>query len=159
MGPELQNSTLVGRFLVPSFKTREIRPTRRHQILANSPAIPTSFQFDLANFGDQNNQIWHRYTRSGDFRHDLREKSLALMKSSPDRVRFCRFWPFFGVFHWVSSSLETDATCWQTDMRNLTLLTGRLRVGFLPTQSRTGQLQVGHKLDPPDLWTPLESIA
>ena len=60
-------------------------------ILANSPLIPTSFQLDLADFSDQNNQIRHRYTKSGDSRHDLGEKSLDLTKSSPDRARSHRF--------------------------------------------------------------------
>ena len=43
--------------------------------MKNSPVIPTSSQLDLADFSDQNNQILRRYTRSGDSRNDLGEKS------------------------------------------------------------------------------------
>lgn len=71
VGPELQNPTSAGRFQVSSFKTCETRPTRRHQIPTNSQAFRWVVQPDLADFGDQNNQIRHRYTRFGDSRHDL----------------------------------------------------------------------------------------
>ena len=106
-----------------------------------------SFQLDLTNFGNQNNQIRHRYTRSSYSGHDE-----ILTRTWPDRVRSRRFWPFFCVFRRVSASPETDATQQQTDTRNPTLLTGRLQVENLPTRSLTGRLRVGYKPDP---WTPL----
>ena len=66
-----------------------------------------------------------------------------------------RFWPFFCVFRRVSASPKTDATRRKTDPQIPTILTGRLRVENLPTRSIIDRLQVGHKPDPPNPWTPL----
>ena len=81
-----------------------------------------------------------------------------LTGSWPDQVRYRRFWLFFCVFCQVSASPEIDATRRKTDLRNPTLLTGRLRVeNLLPDLLRVG-LRVGHKPDPPNPWTPLRNI-
>ena len=66
--------------------------------------------------------------------------------------------PILAVFRRVSALPETDATRWQTDPRNPTLLTGRLRVeNLLPDLLRVA-LRVGHKPDPPNPWTPLALV-
>ena len=123
--------------------------------MANSPLISTSFQLDLADFGDQNNQIRHIQRLSTRFRGKIIGFDEILTGTWLDRARYRRFWLFFYVFRRVSASPEIDATCRKTDPRNPTLLTGRLRVkNLLPDLLQVG-LRVGHKPDPPDLWTPL----
>ena len=58
-------------------------------------SFPTIFHLDLANFGDQNNQIRHKYTRFDDSWHDLGGKSSDLMKSLPNSTRS----------HWILDKL------------------------------------------------------
>ena len=144
----------AGWFQVPSFKTCETWPARKHQILTNSLGIPTSFQLDLADFCDQNNQIRHRYTRSDDSRHDLREKSLDLTKFSPNLGQIGRDLANFGHFSMFSIGFWPHSKPMPPTGKP-TLLTVRLQVENLPTRSLMGRLQVGHKPNPSDPWTPL----
>ena len=95
----------------------------KKSILANSPLIPTSFQLDLADFGDQNNQIQHIQRFLTQFGGKIIRFDEILTESWPDRARYRRFWLFFYVFRRVSASPETDATRRKTDPRNPTLLT------------------------------------
>ena len=103
-------------FESPPSKPMKPDPPKDHQNLVNSQAFQRVFQLDLTNFGDQKNLIWHRYTKSGDSRRDLGEKSLNLTKSLPDAARSHRILDevgeislIFDGFWWVSASLEIDA--------------------------------------------------
>ena len=103
-------------FKSPPSKPMKPDPLEDHQNLVNSQAFWRVFQLDLTDFGDQNNLIRHRYTKFGDSRRDLGEKSLNLTKSLLDPARSHRILDgvgeislIFDGFWWVSTSLETDA--------------------------------------------------
>ena len=104
-----------------------------HEHSGEFSSFPTRFQLDFADFVNQNNQIRHKYNRSGDSYHDLGEKSSELKKSLPDPARSHRILAgsgeissIFNGFRRVSTSPETDPTRQTSDPRNLNLLMGRL---------------------------------
>ena len=134
-------------FESPPSKPMKPDPPKDHQNLVNSQAFQRVFQLDLTNFGDQKNLIWHRYTKSGDSRRDLGEKSLNSTKSLPDAARSHRILDgvgeislIFDGFWWVSASLEIDAHLMENWPMKPDPLTGRLRVRHLATRSLTGWL-------------------
>ena len=120
-------------FESPPSKPVKPNPPEEHEHSGEFSSFSTRFQLDFADFVNQNNQIRHKYNRSGDSQHDLGEKSSELKKSLPDPARSHRILAgsgeissIFNGFRRVSASPETDPTRQTSNPRNLNLLMGRL---------------------------------
>ena len=127
-----------GRTSIPSSKTRrrwvgfesppskpmKPDPPEEHEHSSEFSSFPTRFQLDFVDFVNQNNQIRHKYNKSGDSQHDLGEKSSDLKKYLPNPTRSHRILAesgeissIFNGFRRVSASLETDPTRRTSDLR------------------------------------------